>query len=235
MGELGTPYLCVPLQAQGTVLGIVHLEFPAIFDDAERMDRRRQLAVSVADSISLALANLRLRESLHALSIRDPLTGLYNRRFMEEALSRELSRSLRSRKSLAVAMLDLDHFKNFNDTYGHQAGDLVLKEVAQLLLGFRQGSDVACRFGGEEFVLVLPEMERDDALARMQHLCQRVAALVMDYQGQALPTITVSIGLALFPGAGDSVEKLIHAADSALYRAKANGRNRVEWFNPTEG
>lgn len=234
IGTIGAPYLCLPLQAQGTVLGIVHLLFPAGSDDPSRLDRRRQLAVSAADSISLALANLRLRESLHALSIRDPLTGLYNRRFMEESLSRELSRVQRAHKPLAVAVMDLDHFKTFNDTHGHQAGDLALKAVSRLLLGFRQGSDVACRFGGEEFVLVLPEILRMHAVQRLQRFCHDVASLVIEHQGQTLPTITVSVGVAMFPRDGDSPEKLIHAADGALYRAKANGRNRVEFASPAE-
>lgn len=183
LGALAQPYLCLPLQAQSTVLGIVHLLFAAAAQDEAAQERRRQLAVSAADSIGLALANLRLRESLHALSIHDPLTGLYNRRFMQEALSRELARMAQLRKTLAVAMIDLDHFKTFNDTYGHQAGDVVLKALGRQLMGFRQGCDVSCRFGGEEFVLVLSEIEREPALTRLQQFCQELALQTLDYNG----------------------------------------------------
>lgn len=235
LGQQSQPYLCLPLQAQGTVLGIVHLLFAAAAPDEDGQERRRQLAVSAADSIGLALANLRLRESLHALSIHDPLTGLYNRRFMQEALSRELARMARVQKMLAVAMLDLDHFKAFNDTYGHQAGDAVLKALARQLMGFRQGCDVSCRFGGEEFVLVLSEIERAQALTRLERLCQELAQQVVEYNGQRLPPVTLSVGVAMFPADGRDADALIKAADDALYRAKAHGRNRVECASPGPG
>lgn len=228
---LGTgerPYICIPLQAQGTVLGIIHLLVDGADSQPERRERTQHLAVAAADSISLALANLRLRESLHALSIRDPLTGLYNRRFMEESLERELMRMTRIDKPLAVAIFDIDFFKPYNDNYGHDAGDAVLKEVANLMLGFRLGSDVACRYGGEEFVLVLPELGVDQAAKRLDRFRLAVSQLSVQYRGQVLPTITISIGVAVFPGHGRLGKDLLKLADTALYRAKQAGRNRVE-------
>ena len=223
-----TPYLCNPLLAQGTALGIIHLLIdPEITDDA-RKQHDRNLAATAADSISLALANLGLRESLQAMSVRDPLTGLYNRRFMEDALAREISRMTRVKKYLTVAMLDIDHFKQFNDSFGHEAGDVVLKEVAQMMSSFRQGSDLACRYGGEEFLLILPELNPDHALRRLNEFREAVSQLTVHWEGKPLPAITVSIGAASFPANGSTSKSLIKAADEALYLAKDKGRNRVE-------
>lgn len=217
-------HLCLPLEAQGQPLGVIHL-VPSGDDDT--LARARELAETVADSLSLGLANLRLRENLQTLSMRDPLTGLYNRRFMEEGLQREIGRAVRAQHALAVAMLDLDHFKHFNDDYGHDAGDAVLTAFASLMLGFRTGSDIACRYGGEEFLLVLTEIDREHALLRLEGFRQSVSRLVLQHRGQALPGVTVSIGVALFPDHGQHASELVKAADQALYRAKSSGRNRV--------
>lgn len=221
------PYACVPLLAQGKTLGIITIKIAHAFTSEAQMLHMHNLAQIASDSVSLALANLRLRESLRLLSIHDPLTGLVNRRFMEEVLARELRRMTRLQKSLVIAMLDLDKFKYFNDTYGHEAGDAVLKEVAALFLRFRQGVDLACRYGGEEFILVLPEMTTDYALELMEQLRQAVANLTISYHGRFLSQITVSIGLATFPQHGYSPERLINLADKALYQAKESGRNRT--------
>lgn len=222
------PYMCIPLQAQGAVLGLIHLLVASGERDESRRQHACQLAKSAAESISLAVANLRLRDSLHLLAIHDPLTGLYNRRFMEEALAREISRMSRARKPLALAMLDIDHFKRFNDTYGHEAGDTVLKAFAAQMAGFRQGSDLACRYGGEEFLLILPELGPEQSMVRLERFRESVGNLSVMFHGQELPRVTVSIGVAFLDEQGDSGEKLIRAADDALYRAKTNGRNRVE-------
>lgn len=222
------PYLCAPLLAQGKALGIIHLAISQAAENEAQLQRRRQLAETATDSISLALANLKLRESLHILSFHDPLTGLFNRRFMEETLARELIRTARVKKSLAIAMMDVDKFKHFNDTYGHEAGDLVLKEVARLMLGFRIGSDVACRFGGEEFILVLPEMTLELARTRLEQFRIGIEQLKLNFNGQPLPSVTISIGIAIFPDHGTTPAALIRSADMALYRAKKNGRNRIE-------
>lgn len=193
------PYLCMPLLAQGSNLGIIQLVIDPLRADQARLTHARHLAATAADSVSLALANLQLRESLQAASIHDHLTGLYNRGYMEEALAREISRMERDHKPLTVAMLDLDHFKQFNDRYGHEAGDAVLRAFAQLLSGFREGSDLACRYGGEEFLLILPDLHPDKAVDRLDALRLAVAALRVEYQGKALPPLTVSVGLASAP------------------------------------
>jgi len=227
LGNLSSPYICIPLQAQGKALGVIHLLLAGLETGAKLRERTRQLASSVADSVSLALANLRLREGLQILSIRDPLTGLYNRRMMDEALVREISRAKRGKHRLAVAMMDLDHFKIFNDTYGHDAGDAVLKEVARLLLAFREGSDIACRFGGEEFVLLLPELGKDAATKLLEDFRQDVGKLKPHHNGHTLPPISVSIGLAIYPEHGHDSTELMKQADNALYRAKEQGRNQI--------
>ncbi|MEI7744311.1 MAG: diguanylate cyclase [Chloroflexota bacterium] len=223
-GEI-RPYLCMPLMAQGNAMGIVHL---IAEDQPAATPALRNLARATADSISLALANIRLRENLQALSTRDPLTGLYNRRFLEEALAREISRSARAKTTGIVAMIDIDHFKRFNDDFGHDAGDAVLVAAAREMLGFRQGSDLACRYGGEEFLIVLTSISVEQAVARLQELRGRISRLTTLYEGLVLPPITVSIGIAPFPIPGHSGADVITDADKALYRAKLGGRNRLE-------
>ena len=221
------PYLCVPLLAQGQVLGIIHLVVtPAeSLGDADR-ERLTHLARATADTISLALANIRLRENLQALSTRDPLTGLYNRRFLEDALARELSRAGRNQETGAVAMIDIDHFKAFNDSFGHDAGDAVLVAVAERLKEFRD-TDVPCRFGGEEFLLVLTDLTLEQAVSRMERLRADSGQTVALHKGQPLPAITVSIGVAAFPQHGRDSTGVIKQADEALYQAKESGRDRV--------
>lgn len=218
------PYVCVPLLAQGQGVGLVHI----IATEGVR-DRARftSLARSTGNSISLAIANIRLREHLQSLSTRDPLTGLYNRRFLEDGLARELGRAERTVQTGVVAMIDIDHFKRFNDEHGHEAGDAVLKSVATVLQGFRQ-TDLPCRYGGEEFLVVLVDLTMEQALARMERLRQDIANVDVMHDGKPLPPITVSIGLASFPRSGQDVPALVKRADEALYRAKEAGRDRIE-------
>ena len=222
------PYACVPLLAHGKTLGIIYLSSYSAFENETLTQHRRNLAQAASDSISLALANLKLRESLHALSLHDSLTGLFNRRFMEETLARDLSRIARIDNPLVIAMLDIDRFKTINDRFGHDAGDVVLKEVARLMMGFRAGIDVPCRFGGEEFILILPEIATKQALSRLEQLRISIGELNLNLNGKVIPRVTVSIGVAVFPEHGDTATALIKAADNALYRAKRNGRNRIE-------
>jgi len=152
---------------------------------------------------------------------------LYNRRFLEETLERELARAQRNRAPLALIMADVDHFKSFNDTYGHDAGDAVLRAVAKTLKGHIRGSDIVCRFGGEEFTLVLPESALDAARKKTESLRRVISALALSHDGAALGTVTMSFGLAIFPEHGNTNDELIRAADKALYEAKSRGRNRV--------
>ena len=225
-------YICVPLAAQGETLGVLSVENASYAEGSEvdaphsMQDLERQ-AIAVAERISLALANLRLREVLRDQSIRDPLTGLFNRRFMEESLERELRRAVRGKLQVALLMLDIDHFKGFNDTFGHQAGDALLRALGNLLKESTRGQDVVCRYGGEEFAFVLAGASLEAAQKRAELLREDVKQLNVRYGGQLLGAVTLSIGIGIFPDNGENAEQLLKAADSALYRAKEEGRDRI--------
>ena len=224
------PYLCIPLFAQGETLGLLHLRRAreeGRSPDAALAESRLNLAQSVADEIGLALAGLRVRNSLRQQSIRDPLTGLYNRRFLEEFLLRELARADRKKHPLSIITLDIDHFKRINDSLGHAAGDIALRRVGLLLQGFVRQSDIACRVGGEEFSVLLPEASLQIAAQRAEDIRKAVQDLKLKFGDSELGAITVSLGVAAFPDHGTSVDALIHAADQALYDAKDRGRDRV--------
>ncbi|MER9300132.1 diguanylate cyclase [Mesorhizobium sp. M0621] len=223
----GRGYVCMPLAAQGETLGIVHLCEPDAVDRPGWLAERQQILRGVVDTLALALANLRLRETLRQQSIRDPNTGLYNRRYLEETSSRELRRMERSEQPLAMIMLDVDHFKQFNDTFGHEAGDLVLKQVAGTLLDHARESDVVSRYGGEEFALMMPATSLADGAERAEALRKAIKQLHLAHRGRTLGTITASFGVAAFPELGASWAEIVNAADRALYQAKADGRDRV--------
>ena len=226
-------YLCVPLVAQGETYGVLYVEEkPAppgssVEAIANQKNGLEHLAMAVAERIALAVANLKLREVLRSQSIRDPLTGLFNRRYLEESLSRELHRAGRTRRCVSLVMLDLDHFKRFNDTFGHQAGDSLLREVGAVIKSRVRGGDLACRYGGEEFALILAEADKDGAQACADKLRAAVKQLSVQFRGQSLGSVTLSAGIATFPGHGDNPEDLIRMADEALYRAKKAGRDRI--------
>jgi len=168
-----------------------------------------------------------LREALREQSIRDPLTELYNRRYMEEALFQQLSRVTRQVLPLGLIMIDIDHFKNFNDTHGHAAGDALLRELGQFLKNHVRNEDIACRYGGEEFLLIMPDASLEAAHQRAVLLQQEAKKLRVQDAGQSLQGITLSLGVAVYPEHGRSVDSLLRAADAALYRAKQEGRDRV--------
>ncbi len=217
--------LCLPMQAQGELLGLFYLcaATPAHFPAA-----KRQLARTVAEQLSLALANLHLRETLQHQSIRDPLTGLFNRRYLEESLQQEIQRAQRHNHTIGVIMLDIDYFKSVNDTYGHDAGDLALQAVGKILRERVRGSDIACRYGGEEMTLILPESSLAVTDLRAEAIRLEIERLRVDYQGTTLNPFTASLGVSCFPNHGYTANALIKAADAALYQAKSTGRNRVE-------
>lgn len=217
--------LCQPLMAHGDTLGVLIL---ADTEQAVTKLAAGELLSSVSEQISLALANLQLHETLRYQSLRDPLTGLFNRRYLETTLDRELSRAERRRGSLSVIMGDLDHFKRLNDTYGHDAGDRVLQEFAELLRTFTRSEDVACRYGGEEFLLILPDTPAEVCLRRATELCAAVRELMPAAHGEEKIRVTGSFGVASFPQHGRTRQELIARADAALYRAKRNGRDQVE-------
>lgn len=224
-------HLCLPMTAQGEAIGLLYLQSqqrPAdgTADEEQAEDDRTQFYAAVADSVALAFANLRLREKLQHQALRDPLTGLFNRRYLIETLERELHRAERSEQPLSVIMLDIDHFKSFNDTYGHGAGDAMLEAVGKLLRSRTRIGDIACRYGGEEFAIVLPGAPAEITLRRVDALRKEIQSLSIQYRGNPLAQITISAGVSVYPMHGPDEESLIHAADQALYSAKQKGRNQ---------
>jgi diguanylate cyclase (GGDEF)-like protein/PAS domain S-box-containing protein len=225
-------YLCVPLVAQGDTLGVLHIQYDLSqskgADDFETLQESRQrLAVAVGGRVALSLASLLLRETLRDQSIRDPLTGLFNRRFMEAALGRELQRAKRRSHSLVVVFLDLDHFKRFNDVHGHDAGDTVLRSMAGLFQQHFRGDDVVCRYGGEEFAFILSESSAEGAAKRVEELRQIAKGHKITYKEQKLDAVTFSVGIAAYPEDASTSEELLQASDACLYESKAKGRDCV--------
>ncbi|PKM10960.1 MAG: hypothetical protein CVV13_11060 [Gammaproteobacteria bacterium HGW-Gammaproteobacteria-3] len=216
-------YLCVPMGAYGETRGILHLQLPQN-DETEAV---KNLAQVFANQIALALTNLKLREALQHQSVRDPLTQLFNRRYLLESMERELARAKRGPLSVGILLIDVDHFKRFNDTQGHDAGDALLRQFGELLKSQTRGEDIPCRYGGEEFILVLTGIDRDNLMRRAEEIRVKTQKLSVQYRGAKLDTVTISIGAALFPQHGQKPDELITAADKALYQAKRTGRDRV--------
>jgi diguanylate cyclase (GGDEF)-like protein/PAS domain S-box-containing protein len=218
-------FLCVPLIVQSGTIGLLCLTAAA--GKVIGSITRQQLAVEVGETIKLSLSNLKLREELREQAVHDPLTGLCNRRFLEENLGRELHRAQRGQSPLCVAMLDLDNFKLFNDSFGHDAGDALLRQLGQTMGEKLRKSDILCRYGGDEFVFVLP----DSSLADTEQRVEQIRVLVKDLQirrgGPPLDAITISAGVAGMPEHGSTAAELLQAADQAMYAAKQAGRNRV--------
>ena len=237
-GHIGTAqveqYCCIPVLAHGETIGLLHLEFHAEHQTqgrlvaADRHPRAARLGLVCAEQISLAIANVKLRDQLRDQSIRDPVTGLFNRRYMLETCRREFSRAARGNQPVSILSIDVDNFKKFNDNHGHDAGDTVLRAVANCMETTFRNEDVPCRFGGEEFVVLLPGASIEIATRRAEELRARIESLTVRYLEANLPRITISIGVAAFPEAGDNPQLVLKVADDALYRAKEGGRNRVE-------
>jgi diguanylate cyclase (GGDEF)-like protein/PAS domain S-box-containing protein len=232
-GKSTTEWLCVPMVAQGNTVGVLHVEFQSRADtryesDTEGFrDSQHRLAVSAASQIALSLASLQLRETLREQAIRDPLTRLFNRRFLEESLEREMQLAARKKQSIAVLFLDLDHFKRFNDSFGHDAGDMVLQSLADLFRNFFRATDICCRYGGEEFAIILPEASSQDAAVRADALRSEVKRLRLQYKKQTLGQLTLSVGVVAFPEHASSSDGLLRVADKCLYESKARGRDVV--------
>jgi diguanylate cyclase (GGDEF)-like protein/PAS domain S-box-containing protein len=219
--------ICLPMLAQGQAIGLLYI-------NTNKLDilsgSKQQLAATVSKNLSLGLANIKLRENLKTQSIRDPLTNLNNRRYMEESLSREISLAQRRIHSLGIIMLDVDNFRNFNNTYGHDVGDIALKVVGQFLSAHTRAGDIACRYGGEEFLLILPEASLENALRRAEEVREGVRLMGLNHGHSALSTLTVSLGVSCFPDHGITPETLVGAADQALLQAKAAGKNCVRVY-----
>ena len=220
--------LCLPLVAQGAAFSLLVLRWSlATPGFPVAPPARDDLAHAFAEHLALALANLRLRERLLAQSIRDSLTGLYNRRYLEETLERELARAHRGQTPVGLVVLDVDNFKAFNDKHGHGGGDALLRALGATMRSHLRREDIACRYGGEEFVLVLPGATLADTERRAEDLRRTVCCLEVSDNGRALGTVSISSGVAAYPEHGREVDALVRIADRALYEAKRLGRNRV--------
>jgi diguanylate cyclase (GGDEF)-like protein/PAS domain S-box-containing protein len=216
--------LCMPMIAQGETIGLLYL---CASKPHQMTENRQLLARRVAEQLGLAIANITLREKLVNQSIRDSLTGLFNRRYLEEFLTKEIARAQRNQYSVGTIMIDLDRFREFNNTLGHDAGDLVLKEIGKLLNNMIRASDVACRYGGEEMTIILPEASLEATYQKAEEIRKAIEKLQLNYQGKKMTSITASLGVASYPDRGKTGFAVIQAADAALYRAKAAGRNQV--------
>jgi diguanylate cyclase (GGDEF)-like protein len=224
--------ICVPLEAQDQTLGLLTLlAGPANPEDpapAEPLgESKRSGAVAVAQSVALAVGTLRVRETLESQSVRDPLTGLFNRRYLEESLARELAHAARNRRPLGLIMIDLDRFKGYNDHLGHPAGDELLRRIADLLKHGVRAGDIACRYGGDEFAIILPGAALETTRVRAVDLLEAVKKLGAGSVAKAPQAVTLSTGVAAFPEHGVTAQELLHSADVALYQAKAQGRDRA--------
>jgi len=232
-GPQAGQYLCVPLIANSETIGVLYLNHTAPKQEQQKSTDRlssnhnTQLILALGEHIALAIGNLRLRETLHHQAIRDSLTGLFNRRYMEESLARELRRGEREKKPVGVIMFDIDHFKDFNDLFGHAGGDALLRELGAFLNTHTRGGDIVSRYGGEEFVLVLPGAALEETRLRAEELRQGVKELQVYHLGKPLGKITISFGVATFPEHGLTSDVILQSVDNTLYRAKNKGRDQV--------
>ena len=222
---LSLPSLCIPMIAKGETIGVLHLQFNNTVEISKSI---QNFAETVTQNLALSFANLKLQQELRYQSLHDPLTGLYNRRYLEESLRKEIDRASRKQQFVSIMMLDVDHFKRFNDVHGHKAGDLVLNKVGTYLMSAIREYDIACRYGGEEIIIVMPEASIENAILRANTIRNDVKAMKLYYDSKLLEPVTVSIGISCFPNDGIDSEKLINAADKALYRAKEDGRDCVK-------
>lgn len=209
-------YIIVPLKAKGTVLGVMYLYLPP---GGKVEEGKKRLLVSIGEMIGMAIHNARLYEQTRDLSLRDPLTGLANKRLMRIEIERSLSRAVRYDRPLSLIMLDIDNFKEYNDTHGHPAGDKLLVELSRLFTELVRKADLVARYGGEEFIIILPETDRDKAAWVAEKIRKAV---------EKKSPVTVSLGVAAYHKGLKDIAALINDADTALYKAKKNGRNRVE-------
>jgi diguanylate cyclase (GGDEF)-like protein len=221
--------LCIPMMNEGKPHGLLNVAF---YEKEMYEKGAHEFALVVTEHLALALANLKLKNMLRTQAMRDPLTGLFNRRYMEESFEREFHRSHRNNRPVSIIMLDIDHFKKFNDRYGHDVGDILLKALGAMLRGIVRKEDIACRYGGEEFILILPEATIEIATQRAEYFRKSLQLTSFKHHDQNIGTITVSMGVAAYPDHGQDAETVLRKADEALYKAKKSGRNRVETALP---
>jgi diguanylate cyclase (GGDEF)-like protein len=225
--------LCVPITARGQTVGLLAIS-GGDPDSLEADGETRRTAITLSEQVALALVNLDLRERLENQALRDTLTNLYNRRYLEEASERELNRADRLGTALSIIAIDIDHFKRFNDQHGHAAGDEVLKRVSLYLMEGCRATDLVCRLGGEELLIMLPDTDLDGAAAMAEKLRDDVSHLRIRWHSGELPPVTVSMGVACYPQHARKFAVLHSLADEALYRAKQNGRNQVCVWTPRD-
>ncbi len=222
-------YICIPIIVGNETIGLITLTF-----DKEKLSYEEvTILARLASDLGITISNIRLRESLHELSIRDYLTGLYNRRYMEEMLQNEIIKAKRTDSRFGLIMFDIDNYKKFNDTYGHEAGDVVLTSLGQFLRDHFRESDIICRFGGEEFIIILREANEAETFEKAELLRNSVKKLPIKFGNQTLQELNISIGISVYPNHGKIGKDIIEAADEALYRAKKEGRDRLCVANST--
>ncbi len=221
-------HVIVPLRVMDRVVGVIYFYLPA---DTEIDERMQHTLLAIGEQVGTAIENMRLYERTKELSLHDPLTGLANRRLMQIALQENFARARRLGRQFSIIMMDLDFFKNYNDRYGHGAGDMLLAEIAKLVLREVREIDLVVRFGGEEFVVILPEAKVSDAVEVAERIRNRVVAADFFHAEDLPPShITISLGVASYGEGVSNEEELIAMADQAMYAAKRFGRNRVEVY-----
>jgi len=214
--------------AQSEAVGVLHLTYS---EESQMPEAKQRLAMAMAERVAMALSNLRLHETLRNQSIRDQLTGLFNRSFMEESLELELRRSSRTQGSLSVIMIVLDDFQQINEYSGLDAGDSVLRRTAMLLQANVRKGDVACRFSGHAFVVILPQTSYEVGLQRSETFCNLIRNLDFQYQSDQEHSVSASIGLAMFPDHGQTVDALLCSTEAAVCRARNSGGDCVRVAN----
>ncbi len=216
-------YLCSRITARGENIGMI-----SIFREGSEISKDKEAIISrISGDIALALLNIKLVDSLQELSIRDYLTNLYNRRYMEEILSQEIGRATKQESQIGLIMFDIDYFKKYNDSYGHEAGDIILSMLGRFLESCFRKNDIICRFGGEEFLIILPQMDEKGTYKKASFLKKKLQTFQVDVKGQVLENISISVGISSFPKNGRSIRELLDAADEAMYKAKKEGRDRI--------
>lgn len=221
--SLAVETLCVPMKVHGEILGVLYVGSL----HRGQITQIKPLAESVAKHISLALANLKLRDALNYLRLYDPLTKLYNRRYLEESLEREIQRSVHQKLPLGLILLQIDRFESFYNRFGHAAGDFLLREIGLFLPSQIRTSDIACRYGGQEFLILLPEASLEIAQQQAEQLRHNVQQLQFEYKGQPLGSLTLSCGVVSFSEHGLTAKAALRAVNAALSRAIEQGRDRI--------
>lgn len=224
-------FICIPLIARNKIIGLLSQNANK---NSKINKNHSDIAIMFSEVIKLSIANIQLHQSLVEQSIHDPLTGLFNRRYLDTILVRELQRLAREKNKLCISMIDIDFFKRFNDEYGHEAGDEVLKMIGKTFLKEFRETDIPCRFGGEEFIIILLNTDLNNAIAKLQEVHKKISAMRLYFKGNELPSVTVSMGVAVAPDHGKTFDEIITSVDIALYAAKNNGRNRIEIYQPTK-